>query len=759
MNTVSFSLSEDIRRLADLIDEATAVLSPDGIVVHANPAFCELYGYAASELAGLHYTMLSAEPECSQEAFLAQKSYVALRIHLHQDGRLLPVQLRLSFPGGSAGNAAVFMTVCPADRQRRGNDLQWRYAVEASGDGLWEWHPRTGRTIRSESWYRMLGYSAADGELQEQGFWSSRIHPADRDRVMSALEDCLAGTSELYQSEYRLLCGDGKWRWILARAKVVERDVEGPLRVIGSHRDIDDLVRAREEQQESQALIEMFLEYVPDAAALTTSTDEHVYLAVNETYCHMLECRRDELIGTSAVANRVWVNEIQGRAARELLRKGVPIDDLQCRLRTKLGKEIITSLSARRVMIGGKYCIFALHRDIRQRAEAEVRLRESEARWRFAIEGYGDALWEWRVREQQIYRSTRWLEMLGLPREAELVSLEEHGRAFVTEDLPEISAAFRELLAGRVQELAGECRLRHQSGEQIWVSYRCRAMAYDDKNYPVTIIGTSRDITRERAQKKELDAQLDRLSHSGRLLVLGEMVAAIAHEINQPLAVISSYAGVLQRKSSDPETRELATRMENETLRAGQVVWRIRQFSRLKALECKRWDLRELIADVVEWMRSDRRNEEILFRKDLPEQPLHANVDRVLIEQALINLVRNAVQSMAGMEGEHLIGVRACRDDARAECVIEISDRGCGLPDQVAFDIYQPFYTTKPDGLGLGLSITHSIIDRHGGRLWSSAREGGGTIFSFTLPTGAADLPASDAAERALAEAEAIRVT
>lgn len=748
MTVIPFRLSEDTRRLVDLIGEATAVLSADGVVVCVNPAFSDLYGYAPAEICGHHYTRLSAEPESSQAAFRERKSFVALRVHRHKDGGLLPVQLRLSFPADAYSEAAIFMSVEPEGRENGGKDLQWRCAIEASGDGLWEWHPRSGKTVRSESWYRMLGYSSADGELESDGFWLSRIHPHDRPRVSAALASCLTGISEAYRSEYRILCGDGKWRWIQANGKVVERDAEGPLCLVGTHRDVDDLVLARQAQHETVALIEMFLEYVPDAAALTTCTEEHIYLAVNEAYCKMLECERENLIGTSAVFHQVWANEIQGRSARELMRKGVPIDDLQCRLRTKTGNETTTSLSARRVVIGGKQCILVLRRDIRQRAEVEARLRESEARWRFAIEGHGDALWEWRVREQQIFRTSRWLEMLGLPHEAELVGLAEHGQVFYTEDLPEISMKFRNLLAGRVQELSGECRLRHQSGEHIWVSYRCRAMTHDENGYPETIIGTARDITQERKDKRELEVQIDRLSHSGRLLVLGEMVAAIAHEINQPLAVISSYAGVLQRKSTDPDTRELASRIENETLRAGQVVWRIRQFARHGELVREKLDLRALVSDVLEWVRFGHRNEEIAFGKDLPPWPVPASVDRVLFEQALINLVRNAMQSMRHSEDERVIDIRVSSDELRGECLVEVSDRGCGLPDQIAFDVYQPFYTTKPDGLGLGLSITQSIVCRHGGRLWSAAREGGGTIFSFTLPLAEKDLPQAESGER-----------
>ncbi|MBI2306340.1 MAG: PAS domain S-box protein [Rhodocyclales bacterium] len=736
-------VDKSLTRLADTVSEPLAILSRSGEILHANPAFCALHGYCRAELLGRELRLLSDEPRSTVDAFGAGRSQILLRIHRRQGGGLLRLELRLDFPADD--DSPVFLFAREVDDADEDGDLRWRNAVEIGGDGVWEWNIRSGRRFRSENWYRMLGYEQAEGEGEAEGFWSSRIHPEDRDRVLVALAACLSGDSESYSADYRMRCKDGSWHWIAAHGRVVERDGEHPLRMLGVHRDIHALRSAENISRENRESFAVLLEHLPDAVAVTTCELDGVFVAVNRAYCELAASSAEELIGTRTTAHQLWGNEAQRRTVRKLVIRGAAIDDLQSVFRNKRGEEIVTSLSARRIMIDGEYRLIVSRRDIRRRVEIEQRLRESEERWRFAIEGHGDALWEWRVDERMIYRSRRWLSMLGLPEDAALVSQEEHSSAFFTDDLPEVSIGFRELLAGQVDELDGECRLRRADGEQIWVSYRCRTMETNADRRPTKVIGTTRDITQRKLRQKMIDAQLDRLSHADRLLVLGEMASAIAHEVNQPLGVVASYAGVLVRKAADyPQLRELAVRIENETLRAGQVVWRMRQFSRHGELHPVALDLRTLIHESLEWVRLDNRAQGIGFEVELPETTLPVRVDRVLIEQAMLNLLRNSIQSMAGSEQQRAVLVRARIDGEQV--VVDIADRGCGLPSQVACDVFQPFFTTKPDGLGLGLSITHSIVARHGGRLWSAAREGGGTVFSFSVPVGEGETSDGDEA-------------
>ncbi|MFC5300787.1 PAS domain-containing protein [Azospira restricta] len=724
------AVDKTLTRLADAAAEPLALLSRGGEILHANPAFCALHGYRCSELLGRELRFLSDEPRSTTDAFGAGRSQILLRIHRRKGGGLLRLELRLDFPDDES---PVFLFAREVDGGGEDGNLRWRNAVEIGGDGVWEWNLLSGRQFRSENWYRMLGYAPADGEAETDGFWSSRIHPEDYGRVFAALAACLSGETESYSADYRMRGKNGDWCWVAAHGRVVERESGKPVRMLGVHRDIHALRCAEHVGRANRESFVVLLEHLPDAIAITTCELDGVFIAVNRAYCELAASSAEELIGTRTSSHQLWGNDAQRRAVRELIVRGGAIDDLQSVFRNKRGDEIATSLSARRIVIDGEYRLIVSRRDIRRRVEIEQRLRQSEERWRFAIEGHGDALWEWRVDERTIYRSPRWLSMLGLPDSAVLASQEEHGAAFFTEDLPEVSIGFREMLAGHADELDGECRLRRADGEQIWVSYRCRTMERNGDGRPTKIIGTTRDITQRKLRQKMIDAQLDRLSHADRLLALGEMASAIAHEVNQPLGVVASYAGVLVRKAADhPELRELAVRIENETLRAGQVVWRMRQFSRHGQLDPVALDLRALIDESLEWVRLDNRVQGIGFEVELPEVPLPVRVDRVLIEQALLNLLRNSIQSMADSEHPRSILVRARIDGAQV--VVDVADRGCGLPSQVACDVFQPFFTTKPDGLGLGLSITQSIVARHGGRLWSAAREGGGTVFSFSVP-------------------------
>ncbi len=722
--------------VARTLGSPVMLLTGDGAIFYANRAFCELYGYRLDELAGQHFLMLSAEPESSIQAFEKRQGEAKLRIHRHKTGILLKLELSVDFPV-ETGDDLIFVSARSfGNRAQDDEELRWRLSVESSGDGIWGWNVRTGRSFHSESWYRMLGFTMEDA-VAEKDFWSSRLHPDDRDHVLKAVDDCLNGRSELYAADYRLRCRDGQWKWIAARGRVIERENGLPVRVLGTHRDIDALRQSQSDRKLAQQMFSAVLEQSPDAIAITNCETNNTYLEINAAYCEMVGYTRGELICGQVSDFQFWDNKLQATAAHELLTQGIPINDLQCSFKSRGGFPVVTSLSARKIIVDGVSWLIIVRRDISARLADEARLRDSEARWRFAIEGHGDALWDWNVEKSTVYRSARWLEILKLPPTAFNVEMAVHGAVFDTEDLPNISIGIRDLLTGKLEELSQICRLRCGDGELIWVSYRCRVVTRSPDGRALRVIGTMRDISTQRERQKAIDAQLAQLSHSGRLLILGEMASTIAHEINQPLAVISSYAGVLVRKTAEyPELQVFATRVEEQALRAGNIVWRMRDFARNKDLALAPVEVASLIEESLEWIKLDSQVSGIQFSAAIPRDIPPIMADRIQIQQVLLNLLRNAVQSMAGSSGraERTVAVRVREELARHEVVIEVADRGCGLPSQVAFDVFKPFFTTKAEGLGLGLSISQSIVTRHGGRLWSSARTNGGTVFSFSVP-------------------------
>lgn len=722
--------------LARMISEPVAVFSRQGVIVYANPSLCQSLGYSLAELEGLHVRALSAEPQSSKQALEQQKDHILLRLLHHKNGTLIKVEMRVDYPHDPA-DTLLFLTLRCLEQEKKplqDDELRWRAAMDSSGDGIWDWDLRSGAKYHSAKWCQMLGYDE-HGITTDKDFWISHLHPDDREHTLKALADCLNQRSEHYAAEFRMFTATGAWKWISARGRVVEWQDNQPLRVLGTHRDIDPLRQVESAYLESRATFAAWLEQSPDAIAITTCTQDAIYLYVNAAYCYMVGALRDELIGTSALTHDLWSNPLQARATYELLASGIPIVDLPCLFRSKDGIEIPTSISGQRIQVEGEYRLMISRRDVSERVFAEQRLRESEARWRFAIEGHGDALWDWNVDAGTIYRSPRWLELLMLPMHRATVAIDEHSTVFFDDDFSDLKNDLRQLLAGNVDELKGECRLCRSDGELIWVGYRCRVMERNARGKPKRVIGTMNDITQARLHYQALETQLDRISHSGRLLALGEMATTIAHEINQPLAVITSYSGVMARKTADfPELNLIAQRVEEQALRAGQIVWRMRQFGRHQNMALSAVDVKNLIEESLDWIKLDTGSFGVELSTRYPVFTPAIWADRIQIQQVLLNLLRNAVQSMHDNSGKRVVQVRVRHDEPRREVVIEVADRGCGLPSQVAFDVFKPFFTTKTDGLGLGLSISQSILARHNGRLWSKEREGGGTIFSFSIP-------------------------
>lgn len=473
----------------------------------------------------------------------------------------------------------------------------------------------------------------------------------------------------------------------------------------------------------------------PDAIAITSCEQNGFIIDINPVFCRIFGYSRQELIGQHTHVINLWNNDALEKAAIAQLLQDVPIEDQQNSVRARNGQMISTSLSGCRIDIAGLPCLLLIYRDTSERMQQQQRLQDSEARWRFAIEGHGDALWDWDVSNARIYRSPHWLELLGAPAAATECTLELHNRCIHPEDRASVNAEHRQLLRGRVEELRSECRLLRPDGTIIWIAYRSRVMQRDAAGRATRVIGTIRDITLEIERQARMEAQINKLSHQARLLSLGEMASATAHEINQPLTAIAQYAAVCARQLKDrPLTCELVQRIEKQALRAGNIVWRMRDFAKHRTAECQQISIGQITADVFEWLSWERRTRDVEFLSTFPENLPAIMGDRVQIEQVLLNLIWNGIQAMQGMPGKLRIEVTANVDAARNMLVVSVADRGCGLPDPVALDLFTPFASSKPDGLGLGLAISRTLIDNHGGQIWSAPRENGGTVFSFSLP-------------------------
>lgn len=229
----------------------------------------------------------------------------------------------------------------------------------------------------------------------------------------------------------------------------------------------------------------------------------------------------------------------------------------------------------------------------------------------------------------------------------------------------------------------------------------------------------------------------ERLAHFNRLSTMGEMAAGIAHEINQPLAAIASYAQALRRQClSDrlekTEAEETLEKIDAQALRAGEVIRRIRALTSPGPFEREAAELDALVEDAVRLAETDARFRNLPIEVERDADLPAIEVDVVQIQQVVINLVKNALEASASKDGE-AVRVRIGRaDPGHAE--IRVEDRGVGLPKGAGDEIFQPFFTTKASGTGLGLSISRSIAETHHGHLELLPREDGGTIARLVLP-------------------------
>lgn len=250
--------------------------------------------------------------------------------------------------------------------------------------------------------------------------------------------------------------------------------------------------------------------------------------------------------------------------------------------------------------------------------------------------------------------------------------------------------------------------------------------------------GFVRDLTEHQQTQARLQELQSELVHVSRLSAMGEMASALAHELNQPLAAISNYMKGSRRllaNISDPTTPKIESALDRaaeQALRAGQIIRRLRDFVARGESEKRVENLSKLIEEAGALGLAGAREQNVQLRFNLNPNADSVLADRVQIQQVLVNLFRNALEAMAQSPRRELVVTNTKEGEDMIE--VEVSDTGSGFQDDVLPNLFQTFFTTKETGMGVGLSISRSIIEAHGGRMWAESNASGGATFRFTLP-------------------------
>jgi PAS domain S-box-containing protein len=379
--------------------------------------------------------------------------------------------------------------------------------------------------------------------------------------------------------------------------------------------------------------------------------------------------------------------------------------------------------------------IFGTVQDISERKRAEEELRAAENRFRTYVDHATDALFVHDYERKVVDVNRQACESLGYTREELIGMMPGDFDPALGLEAAFIQPIMKERLnAGEV--FSFETSHRRKDGTFFPVEVRIRPFWHGGQRFGLALV---RDITERKRVEETLRQTQAELAHVARVATLGEMAASIAHEINQPLGAIVNNANACLRwltAYNMEEVRHSAEVIRGDARRTAEIIQRIRSFAK-KAPPQKDWiDLNQTMHEVIALALSELQRHNVLLGTQLSDRVPLVFADRIQLQQVILNLVMNAVEAMSEVsEGPRQLLIRTGTDEPGG-IVVAVRDSGPGLRPEDIDRLFIPFYTTKLQGMGMGLAICRSIVEAHGGRLWATANEDRGATFQFTLPTG-----------------------
>ena len=629
--------------------------------------------------------------------------------------------------------AALLITLFLRDRQgaapQHRAEHETRLIVESMPGLGWSTDPKGEFRYLNPAVFDYTGRRCEPGQPLSFG-GREVLHPEEADRVIEAWVHCLR-TGEAYQSEHRLRRHDGVYRWFRAAARPC-RDSSG--RITGWYGvtlDIDDQKQA-EERYRAEHDARLIVESLPSLGWSASPKGRFRYL--NPGVFDYLGLSREEIVRTDRFD---WMHPDDVERMREsfqrCLKDSVPYE-AEVRLRRRDGVYRWCRVVAQPSRDGDGRIIgwYGVTIDIDDQKQAEEALRKSEQQLRLLIDTIPALVWCARPSGDPFYLNKRLLDYAGMsPEEAP----QARSKLIHPDDVPLLLRTWAQSVKTG-QTFVIVYRLRRADGTYRWHEGRAEPW-YDQAGRLVQWYGVNVDIDERLTAEQALRATQAQFQRATQIASLAELSASIAHEVNQPLAAVVTNSHACQRwLAAEPPNLQRARLTTERIIRdangAAQVVSRIRAlFNRAGPIRAP-VDLHEVIAEACRLMMDEivSKNVEIetVLEPDLPA----AVADRVQIQQVLVNLIRNGIEAMESTAERPRSLILRSRRDGAGKVLVEVRDRGSGVEDTER--IFEPFVTTKAQGMGMGLAICRSIIEAHEGRLWATKIDPVGTAFLFTLP-------------------------
>ncbi|GGD71608.1 hypothetical protein FHT79_005993 [Rhizobium sp. BK212] len=582
-------------------------------------------------------------------------------------------------------------------------------------------------------------------EISGVGFYKL-FHPDDTSHLASEWHDIMA-SKHAREVVGRLRRADGQYRWCTLRQKP-RLDAEGNvLRWYGVVLDIEDRKQAENALKETKTAL--------------AASEENLSLIINSLPVLVWSARPD---GSADFVNKSWL-DYAGRPADQILGWGFldlyhPDDIpgmvdiwkrdlehsdhtvLKGRIRGADGKYRWFYFSGRKLVdANGVVRWFGVNIDIEdlQYAEnalrqSEAALRESEHKLNLIINTIPAMAWSCTSDGRLEYFNRNLIDYVGLPFE-EIVGFGFY-RMFHPDDVEPMRMAWDDIVASKKSRPV-DARIRRADGEYRWFNLRQSPLLDPDGNV-VRWYGVVVDIEDRKRAEESLRQSQSELAHVTRMTATGELAVSIAHEVNQPLMAIVTNAGTclrwLQPGHTDLEQARLAAeRIVRDGHRAGDIITSIRAMAQKLPAKIEQTDLRPAVREVLNLLTGELQRRGIDVVLDMAEVPIEVVGDRTQLQQVVLNLIMNSAEAMAASCEARRIVIRCTIDEELVK--MSVSDTGRGVAVHQLERVFEAFYSTKAEGIGMGLSICRSIVEAHGGRIWATAAEnGGGGQFTFTLP-------------------------
>lgn len=651
-------------------------------------------------------------------------------------------------------------------------------AVEASGLAVWDWDVPTGLVRFQPHITHILGYpSSFPPSTHQQG--RDLTHPDDLAAYDEALRTHAREKTPHFETEMRLRHADGNWRWIHCRGKIISRAEDGTsLRIVGTFAD----VTAKKEEAADRE----FLSTLTNSLMQASQPESIISIAVQRLAKYLMAERVgiSELTeeGTSFLTRAVWSHKslptpppehrhaYSAKIIEEVSTKGpFVVEDVQTDPRSKgsptaalYAKMDIRSLLNIPMQADGRSPVFLyVHaRKPRKWTDREINLCEqvAERLWnsihRASAEGIKDSadellnmalsvarlgVFERDIKSGAIRLSDGFFELIGHP-ELASGSLLEYQGIIHPDDRDRFATKISEARTRRLDyELNDEHRIITAQGDVRHIRYRSRVhFEPDDEgiNRLAHAAAVIQDVTDEKEQAEEAAMVRDRLYKMSRLTAMGTMASTLAHELNQPLTAAVNYLNVLRTLEKEGRAVEAAERSQvldlsvRSVLDAGKIIRKIRTFTSGGGVQRKSVQLSDIVSAAVRNVmdQAGRQKPEIVL--DLPDRLL-VTVDEMQIEQVLSNLIRNAAEAMTRQKNAK-ITLSAREQGGFVD--LHVTDNGPGIADDFASGLFNPFQSSKRDGMGLGLSLCRTMVEAHGGHLTLEKHDKTGCDFLIRLP-------------------------